>query len=79
MTTYEIANQYSSQPNKINQEMTNKEIIDKMKEELIKQGFTFTEDGKFITPNGYVAEALGEKFEKVLHDNLWELYEESNK
>jgi hypothetical protein len=60
-------------------EMPNKEIIDKIKEELIKQGFTFTEDGKFITPNGYMAEALGEKFEQVLHDNLWDLYEESNK
>jgi hypothetical protein len=60
MTTYEIANQYSSRPNKINQkEMTNKEIIDRMKEELTKQGFTFTEDGKFIPPAGYIAEAQG--------------------
>ena len=40
--------------------MTNTEIVDKMKEDLIKQGFTFTEDGKFIPPVGYVAEAQGE-------------------
>jgi hypothetical protein len=64
MTTYEIANQYSSRPNTITQkETTDKEIIDRMKEELTKQGFTFTEDGKFITPNGYTAEALGEEID----------------
>ena len=60
MTTYEIANQYSSRPNTITQkETTDKEIIDRMKEELTKQGFTFTEDGKFIPPAGYIAEAQG--------------------
>jgi hypothetical protein len=32
-----------------------------MKEELTKQGFTFTEDGKFIPPDGYVAEAQDKK------------------
>ena len=62
MTTYEIANQYSSQPSKIIQkDITNKEIIGQMKEDLIKQGFTFTEDGKFIPPEGYIADAQGKQ------------------
>ena len=62
MTTYEIANQYSSRHNTITQkETTDKEIIDRMKEELTKQGFTFTEDGKFIPPAGYIAEAQDKK------------------
>ena len=38
------------------EQMPNKEIIDKMREDLIKQGFTFTEDGKFIPPEGYIAQ-----------------------
>ena len=42
---------------RIVKEKTNNQVIDALKGMLVEQGFTFTDDGRFIPPEGYVAQS----------------------
>ena len=42
---------------RIVKEQTDNQVIDALKGMLVERGFTFTDDGRFIPPEGYVAQA----------------------
>ena len=42
---------------RIVKEKTNNQVIDALKGMLVERGFTFTADGRFIPPDGYVAQS----------------------